>query len=146
MAQRHAHLKSSGIVRTDASRIDVEAAPDELMAVYAAQMTKADSGIAQITQTLEDLGYLNNTLLLIFSDNGASAEDVSTRGLHNVDARWVIAAPISHTGVTGQPSRTHPFGDTKAQPSKVVFARRLSCIGLTDSQLKSRSIPNPSWM
>ena len=57
------------------------------MAVYAAQMTKADSGVAQVTQTLEDLGYLNNTVILIFSDNGASAEDVSTRGLHKVDAR-----------------------------------------------------------
>ena len=87
VVQRHAHLKSSGIVGTDTSRIDVEAAPDELMAVYAAQMTKADSGVAQVTQTLEDLGYLNNTLILIFSDNGASAEDVSTRGLHKVDVR-----------------------------------------------------------
>ena len=85
--QRLAHLKARGVVGTDASRIDVEAAPSELMAVYAAQMTKADSGVAQITQTLEDLGYLNNTLLMIFSDNGASAEDVSTRGLHKVDAR-----------------------------------------------------------
>ena len=85
--QRRARLKASGVVGTDASRIDVEAAPSELMAVYAAQMTKADSGVAQITQTLEDLGYLNNTLLMIFSDNGASAEDVRTRGLHKIDAR-----------------------------------------------------------
>ena len=85
-AQRHAHLTTQGIVEAGASRIDVKEAPGEFMEVYAAQMTKADSGIAQITQTLEDLGYLNNTLLLIFSDNGASAEDISTRGLHKVDA------------------------------------------------------------
>jgi len=84
--QRHARLTMQGIVRAETSRIDVDEAPGELMAVYAAQMTKADRGIAQITQTLKDLGYLNNTLLLIFSDNGASAEDVSARGLHKVDA------------------------------------------------------------
>lgn len=84
--QRHARLTMQGIVGAETSRIDVDGAPGELMAVYAAQMTKADRGIAQITQTLKDLGYLNNTLLLIFSDNGASAEDVSARGLHKVDA------------------------------------------------------------
>ncbi len=84
-AQRLARLAVKGVVAADAPRINVEAAPGEFMEVYAAQMTKADRGIAQITQTLEDLGYLNNTLLLIFSDNGASAEDVSTRGLHKVD-------------------------------------------------------------
>ena len=84
--RRHTQLKARGIVRVEASRLDIEAAPGELMEVYAAQMTKADSGVAQITKTLEDLGYLNNTLLLIFSDNGASAEDVSTRGLHSADA------------------------------------------------------------
>ena len=84
--QRRTQLKARGIVGAEASRLDIEAAPGELMEVYAAQMTKADSGIAEITQTLEELGYLNNTLLLIFSDNGASAEDVSTRGLHRADA------------------------------------------------------------
>ena len=84
-AQRRAHLKSGGLVGADASRIDVKAAPGELMEVYAAQMTKADSGIARIIRTRDDLGYLNNTLLLIFSDNGASAENVSTRGLHKAN-------------------------------------------------------------
>ena len=84
-AQRRARLTSIGLEVTDTSRVDVEASPGELMEVYAAQMTKADSGIARISRTLEDLGYLNNTLLLILSDNGASAENVSTRGLHKAN-------------------------------------------------------------
>ena len=91
------------------------------MAVYAAQMTKADSGIAQITQTLQDLGYLNNTLLLIFSDNGASAEDVSTRGLHKVDARVGDRDSYLSYG-RNWATVSNTFRGYKARPSKVVFA------------------------
>ncbi len=84
-AQRQTRLNAHGIARADSLGSDLNDASGELMAVYAAQMTQADSGIAHITQTLKDLGYLNNTLLLVFSDNGASAEDVSTRGLHKAN-------------------------------------------------------------
>lgn len=84
-AQRNARLRTHGIAKTDAGDRHLDDAPSELMEVYAAQMTKADSGVAQITETLKSLGYLDNTLLIIFSDNGASAEDVSTRGLNKPD-------------------------------------------------------------
>ena len=55
--------------------------PDR-MAVYAAQVTLADQGIGRIVKLLRDSGQLENTLILVLSDNGASAEDVSGRKLH----------------------------------------------------------------
>ena len=80
--QRLKTLKAQGLTNSRRPQGELKIAPPELMEVYAAQMTKADSGIARIQETLGKLGYLENTLILIFSDNGASAEDVSNRGLH----------------------------------------------------------------
>jgi len=57
------------------------------MAVYAAQVTIADQGIHALTRLLKRKGVFANTLLIILSDNGASAEDVSQRKLHQEGTR-----------------------------------------------------------
>ncbi len=58
----------------------------DLMATYAAQVTIADRGIGRVLDLLRQRGALENSLVLVFSDNGASAEDISNRGLHRAGA------------------------------------------------------------
>jgi arylsulfatase len=41
---------------------------------FAAQLTHADYEFGRIVDTLERIGELNNTLIVIVSDNGASGE------------------------------------------------------------------------
>lgn len=55
------------------------------MEVYAAQVTLADEGIGQVIRQLKRSGQFDNTLVLIMSDNGASAGEISSRGLHQED-------------------------------------------------------------
>ncbi|MEM7001826.1 MAG: sulfatase-like hydrolase/transferase [Pseudomonadota bacterium] len=55
----------------------------ELMAAHAAMITAADAGVGKLMQTLADAEKLDNTLFFVFSDNGASAADVRSRGLHD---------------------------------------------------------------
>ena len=47
---------------------------DARMAVYAAQIYRMDQGIGRILNLLEEVGELDNTLILFLSDNGASDE------------------------------------------------------------------------
>jgi arylsulfatase len=47
---------------------------DQRMAVYAAMIDCMDQGIGRVLATLQALGAEQNTLVLFFSDNGASAE------------------------------------------------------------------------
>ncbi|MBU3125938.1 arylsulfatase [Sinomicrobium weinanense] len=47
------------------------------MAIYAAQIDAMDQGIGRIVDKLEELGELDNTLLMFLSDNGACAEYIS---------------------------------------------------------------------
>ena len=54
------------------------------MEVYAAMVTAVDRGIGQVIHQLRRSGQLDNTLVLLMSDNGASAEDISRRNLHQV--------------------------------------------------------------
>ena len=46
------------------------------MEVYAAQIDRMDQGIGRIIAALEDMGELDNTLVIFLSDNGACAEDI----------------------------------------------------------------------
>ena len=89
MAARRAELVQRGLIEAHALQDEAlpvaNGAPAEWMATYAAMVTAADRGIGQLVELLDDAGALDNTLLLVFSDNGASAEDVSVRGLHNAD-------------------------------------------------------------
>jgi arylsulfatase len=47
---------------------------DELMAVYAAVMSRLDKSIGDLTTGLKERGLLENTLILFMSDNGGNAE------------------------------------------------------------------------
>jgi arylsulfatase A-like enzyme len=50
--------------------------------VFAGFLTHADAQIGRVLQTLGRLGYMDNTMVLAFSDNGASAEG-GTQGTFN---------------------------------------------------------------
>ena len=53
------------------------------MEVHAAMVDRMDQGIGRLVATLERAGRLDNTLILFFSDNGASAETISGRNLND---------------------------------------------------------------
>jgi len=55
------------------------------MEVYAGLLTNMDANIGRLVATLDDLGLRDNTLIVIFSDNGGSAEGTPT-GTPNVFA------------------------------------------------------------
>lgn len=46
------------------------------MEVYAAQIDNMDQGIGRIVNALEEIGQLDNTIIIFLSDNGACAEDI----------------------------------------------------------------------
>ena len=46
------------------------------MEVYAAQITRMDTGIGRIIDTLAETGQLDNTLILFLADNGGCAEEL----------------------------------------------------------------------
>ena len=52
-------------------------ARDLKMAVYAAQIDRMDQNIGRVVKKLEDLGRLENTLILFLADNGGCAEEVN---------------------------------------------------------------------
>jgi len=52
------------------------------MEVYAAQVYVLDRGVGLILDTLEQLGILEETVVLFLGDNGASAEAISTGSRH----------------------------------------------------------------
>ena len=64
------------------------------MAVYAAMVDRMDQGIGRVLDQLREMGALNNTLIMFLSDNGASAESVTGRNLH--DSTTVIGARGSY--------------------------------------------------
>lgn len=47
------------------------------MAIYAAQIDAMDQGIGRIVNKLDELGELDNTIIMFLSDNGACAEYIS---------------------------------------------------------------------
>lgn len=53
------------------------------MAVYAAMIEVMDQGIGRLVQQLEQQGQLEHTLIVFLSDNGACAESVARRQLHD---------------------------------------------------------------
>lgn len=52
------------------------------MAVYAAMVDRMDQGIGRVLSALKALGAAENTLVLFLSDNGACAENIEGRRLH----------------------------------------------------------------
>nr|WP_319273152.1 arylsulfatase [uncultured Draconibacterium sp.] len=60
--------------------IDQKERSDFRMAVYAAQVFSIDENVGKILSALENKGELDNTLILVLSDNGACAEPYSEFG------------------------------------------------------------------
>lgn len=57
------------------------------MEVYAAMVSVMDRGVGVLLDTLESAGVLDNTLVLFFGDNGASAEPITVGTRTNVPTR-----------------------------------------------------------
>lgn len=86
--ERYARMKEMGLIKdgwelsprdkTAKAWSDVDDEKKDLMdhkmAVYAAQIDRMDQGIGRIIEKLEDVGKLDNTLILFLSDNGGCAE------------------------------------------------------------------------
>jgi arylsulfatase A-like enzyme len=64
------------------SQIDDKALWTRRMATHAAMVEIMDRGIGEVIAALRATRRLDNTLIVFMSDNGASHEDVSSRGLH----------------------------------------------------------------
>ena len=94
---RYNNLKILGIIDED---VELSKSPDSIpkwedvenkedwsrrMQVYAAMVDRMDQGIGRIIQKLKDENQLENTLIIFISDNGASSENVTKRGLNNVE-------------------------------------------------------------
>lgn len=64
------------------------------MTVYAAMIDRLDQNIGRVLQRIEEMGELENTLILFASDNGASAEvvDFGEGAIGNMD-RWSSLGP-----------------------------------------------------
>lgn len=83
------------------------------MQTHAAMITAADRGIGKIVEALRTSGDLENTLILILSDNGASAEDVSARGLHDPTKRAGERGSYLSYGPQGAAVSNSPLRDFK---------------------------------
>jgi arylsulfatase len=111
---------SPGVPRWD----DVDPARRDLMArymeLYAAIVDNIDQNVGRLIDTLEALGRLDNTLVLITSDNGANgiggpdgaANNLSKRLTQSEDPAWVKA--FFEAGDLGGPTSwpTYPLGWT----------------------------------
>ena len=85
-AGRFQRMKELGILHEDSelSPLDVkpwnETDPERRktlahrMAIYAAMVDRLDQNVGRLVATLEELGVLDNTLILFFADNGGCAE------------------------------------------------------------------------
>lgn len=91
-SKRYAKQKQLGLVDdrfilSEETHVAWESLSDSLkkiealkMAVYSAMVDRVDQKIGEVLQKLEELGKLDNTLVLFMSDNGSSAEMVNIPG------------------------------------------------------------------
>ncbi len=96
--KRRKRMKEMGIIDCDLSERDPDAAAwdslseeekdmwDGRMAVHAAMIYRVDVGVGQIVKKLEQMGALEDTLILFLSDNGASAEYIVRGDGHDPNA------------------------------------------------------------
>ncbi|QDU61426.1 Arylsulfatase [Planctomycetes bacterium Pan216] len=122
--QRHHRLKDLGIVNKewalaprDARAWDnLDAAKqdemDERMAIYAAQVDRMDQNIGRLVGALEQLGELDNTLLLFLVDNGGCAEGGELGGaprgdLNNREKYGVISYGQAWANASNTPFRRY---------------------------------------
>ena len=114
---RHEEMKGMGLLdpKWDISPRD-ETAPawadapnhdweDIRMAVYAAQIDRMDQGVGLVVNKLEELGELDNTLILFMSDNGGCAEFLAEDG--------GAAERYSYHTADGEPIRVGNLADKR---------------------------------
>lgn len=68
------------------------------MQVYAAQVQRMDAGIGRIVDALERTGRLDDTVVVVLSDNGASPEDLPKGELESFRLRTDILPPRARDG------------------------------------------------
>jgi arylsulfatase len=80
------------------------------MAVHAAMIDRVDQGVGRIVARLEQLGLLDNTLILVLSDNGASPE-IPVRPGFDRNSETREGEPVVYFG-RGQPKDVMPGPET----------------------------------
>ena len=105
------------------------------MEVYAAMLANLDANIGRLMKRLEELGIADNTLVLLFSDNGGSAEGTDT-GTPNVFAAAFgrpvpVAEAVKLMDVMGEdPTFPHyPIGWTNASTTPYRLYKQFTHLG-----------------
>lgn len=81
---------------------------EDRMEAHAAMVARMDGEIGRLLQDIEAAGELRNTLVLFLSDNGASHEDITERGLN--DPAAPVGAPGSYVAIR------HPWAYAVSAP------------------------------
>lgn len=105
------------------------------MEVYAAMLANLDANVGRLVARLEALGQLDNTLILLFSDNGASAEGTPTGTPNVFAAAYGRPVPVAEAQkfypVMGEdPSFPHyPVGWTNASNTPYRLYKQYTHLG-----------------
>lgn len=144
----------------------LEPARRELMArymeLYAAVVDNMDQNVGRLLDTLESLGRLDNTLVIITSDNGANgiggpdgaANNLSKRLTNSEDPAWVRG--VFERGELGGPASwpTYPVGwtDVSAAPFRLYKTTtmnggiRVPLVMQWPARWKAGGAVRPQWM
>lgn len=79
------------------------------MSVHAAMLDRLDQNIGKLIQYLKQQGQWENTLLVFLSDNGASAETVNTKKLHDPATKIGEKGSYASIGVNWANTSNTPF-------------------------------------
>ncbi|MGD9127076.1 MAG: arylsulfatase [Planctomycetia bacterium] len=113
--KRRKRLADEGIVRpewklsprddrvTAWEEADNKAWRQSRMEAYAAAIDHVDQGVGKIVKTLEDLGRLDNTLILFLSDNGGEAMEHPDGMIASTGKPWVVVRYVPMYTRKGEP-------------------------------------------
>ncbi|MGM0487220.1 MAG: arylsulfatase [Planctomycetota bacterium] len=79
------------------------------MAIHAAMITRMDMEIGRLIEQLKKMGEYENTLILVASDNGASAEQINRGDKHDKDAPLGSAGSYACLGPGWSTAANTPF-------------------------------------
>lgn len=105
------------------------------MEIYAAMLANLDSNVGRLMQRLEQLGIADNTLVLLFSDNGGSAEGTETGTPNVFAAAYGRPVPVAEAqklmGVMGEdPTFPHyPIGWTNVSNTPYRLYKQFTHLG-----------------
>ena len=105
------------------------------MEVYAAMLANLDANVGRLMQRLDDLGIADNTMVLLFSDNGGSAEGTETGTPNVFAAAFGRPVPVAEAekliGVMGEdPTFPHyPIGWTNASNTPYRLYKQFTHLG-----------------